>query len=180
MRLCNQTTAPRTFARARTRLESPVPYLTSLPDPCPHRRAVSLVHVQQAQHPHRDEPRSDDVRHRAGTLTLPSHRSVACPSPIPALPLTRVPCAPCARLSFRFAEGAARCAPWPLKPCTPLRGPCTLSDALAPLPVPGFDKAVEAHHVATRTMTIATHTHTHTLVLALTTPCLPLAGVQVP
>lgn len=45
-----------------------------------------------------------------------------------------------------------------------------------PLPAPGFDKAVEAHNIATRTTTMAPHA----LVLVLTAPRLPLAGVQVP
>ena len=46
------------------------------------------------------------------------HTVVVCPPPFLLATDTCAVC-PCARLLFRLAEGAARCAPWPLKPCTP-------------------------------------------------------------
>jgi hypothetical protein len=66
-------------------------------------------------------------------LTWPSHRSVVCPPPFLLATDTRAVC-PCARLLFQLAEGAARCAPLSLKPCTSLCVPCTPSLSDAPLP----------------------------------------------
>ena len=68
-------------------------------------------------------------------LTWPSHRSVVCPPPFLLATDTRAVC-PCARLLFQLAEGAARCTPSPLKPCTSLCVPCTPSLSDAPLPCP--------------------------------------------